>query len=204
MRAENVEPGSATQKIRDFYNSYMDADAATELGVEAIRAELDEVAAIESYDDLFRSFSTLGVYGVNSPIGVGIFSDLKDPDTNVVYLVESGITLPDRDYYLKDDEQFVKGRELFRGYVQRLFDLAGIEGGADKAESIYAIEHALAEVHWTKEENRDPVKSYNPRTPDELVQMAPDINWEVNFEAAQIPARDRYIVNQPSFFEISQ
>ncbi|MDH3925181.1 MAG: M13 family metallopeptidase, partial [Xanthomonadales bacterium] len=193
--AENVKPGSATQKIRDFYNSYMDAEAATALGIEAIRTELDQVAAIESYDELFRSFSTLGMYGVNSPIGGGIFSDLKDPDTNVVYLVESGITLPDRDYYLKDDEQFVKGRELFRAYVQRLFELAGVEGAADKADSIYRIEHALAEVHWTKEDNRDPVKSYNPKTPEELALLAPDINWEASFEAAQIPARDRYIVN---------
>jgi putative endopeptidase len=199
--ADNVEPGSATQKIRDFYNSYMDSKAANELGVEAIRTELNEVASIESYDDLFRAFSTLGVYGVNSPIGGGIFSDLKDPDTNVVYLVESGITLPDRDYYLKDDEQFVKGREFFRAYVARLFDLAGIEGGADKAEAIYALEHALAEVHWTKEDNRDPVKSYNPKTPEELAELAPDINWTASFEAAQIPARDLYIVNQPSFFE---
>jgi putative endopeptidase len=199
--AEHVEQGSATQKIRDFYNSYMDSKTANELGVEAIRAELNEVASIESYDDLFRAFSTLGVYGVNSPIGSGIFSDLKDPDTNVVYLGESGITLPDRDYYLLDDEQFVKGRELFRAYIARLFELAGIEGGADKAEALYALEHALAEVHWTKEDNRDPVKSYNPKTPEELAELAPDINWTVSFEAAQIPARDRYIVNQPSFFE---
>jgi len=198
---ENVEPGSATQKIRDYYNSYMDTETATELGVEAIRPELDEVASIESYDDLFRAFSVLGVYGVNSPIGLGIDSDLKDPNTSVVYVVESGITLPDRDYYLKDDEQFVKGRELFRAYVARLFELAGIEGGADKAEAIYALERALAEVHWTKEDNRDVVKSYNPKTPVDLAELAPNINWGVTFEAAQIPARDRYIVNQPSFFE---
>ncbi|MBT8049340.1 MAG: peptidase M13 [Xanthomonadales bacterium] len=198
---ENVEPGSATQKIRDFYNAYMDTGAATELGVEAIRAELDEIASIESYDDLFRAFATLGVYGVNGPIGGGIFSDLKDPDTNVVYLVESGITLPDRDYYLLDDEQFVEGRELLNTYIASLFELAGMEGGADKAQAIQEVEHALAKVHWTKEENRDPVKSYNPKTPDELQQLAPNINWEVTFEAGQIPARDRYIVSQPSFFE---
>jgi putative endopeptidase len=199
--AENVEAGSATQKIRDFYNAYMDSETADELGVEAIRAELNEVASIESYDDLFRAFSTLGVYGVNNPIGGYIFSDLKDPDTTVVYVVESGITLPDRDYYLLDDEQFVKGRELFRAYVARLFELAGIEGGADKAEALYTLEHALAEVHWTKEENRDPVKSYNPKTHEELAQLAPNINWDVTFESAQIPAQERYIVNQPSFFE---
>jgi len=199
--AENVEAGSATQKIRDFYNAYMDSETANELGVEAIRPELNEIASIESYDDLFRAFSTLGVYGVNTPIGGGIFSDLKDPDTNVVYVVEAGITLPDRDYYLLDDEQFVKGRELFRAYAARLFELAGIEGGADKAEALFALEHALAEVHWTKEENRDPVKSYNPKSPGELAQLAPNINWDVIFESAQIPAQGRYIVSQPSYFE---
>ncbi len=198
---ENAGYGSATQKIRDFYNSYMDAETATELGTGAIRAELDEIAAIESYDDLFRAFGSLGAYGVDGPIGGFIFSDLKDPDTTVVYLGESGLTLPDRDYYLLDDEQFVKGRELYRTYVARLFELAGIEGGADKAKSLLALEHHLAEVHWTKEDNRDPVKSYNPKTPEELQQMAPKINWEANLEASQVPGRDHYIVSQPSYFE---
>ena len=197
---EGVAPGSAEQKIRDFYNSYMDAERPNALGIEAIRTELDQVAAIRSHDDLFRQFSSLGVYGVNSPIGGGIFSDLKDPDTNVVYLAEAGITLPDRDYYLKDDEQFVRGRELYRTYVTRLFELAGIEDGADKAEALYGLEHALAEVQWPKEDNRDPVKTYNPHTPEQLAELAPGINWEVTMEAAQIPARDRYIVQQPSFF----
>ena len=198
---KNAEPGSATQKIQDYYNAYMDSATATELGVEAIRAELDEIAAIETYDDLYRVFGRLGPYGVNSPIGGGIFSDLKDPDTAVVYLVESGITLPDRDYYLKDDEQFVKGRELYRNFVARLFELAGIEGGADKAETLLALEKQLAEVHWTKEDNRDPVKSYNPKSPEELKEMAPNINWDVTLKASQVSGRDVYIVNQPSYFE---
>jgi endothelin-converting enzyme/putative endopeptidase len=197
---EGAAPGSAAQKIRDFYNSYMDAERSNAVGIEAIRTELDQVAGIRSHDDLHRQFSALGVYGVNSPIGSGIFSDLKDPDTNVVYLAEAGITLPDRDYYLKDDEQFVRGRDLYRAYVTRLFELAGIEGGADKAETLYRLEHALAEVQWPKEDNRDPVKTYNPHTPEQLAELAPGINWEVAMEAAQIPARDRYIVQQPSFF----
>jgi endothelin-converting enzyme/putative endopeptidase len=199
--AENVEYGSATQKIRDYYNSYMDSEVPNALGIEAIRGELDSIAAIENHDDLFEAFMTLKVYGVEGPIRTYINSDLKDPDTYVVYIDEWGITLPDRDYYLKDDEQFVQGRELFRNYVARLFELAGIEGGADKADRIYALEEALAEVHWTREENRDPVKSYNPRSHDELKEMAPGINWDVVVEAAQLQPRDRYIVGQPSFFE---
>jgi len=198
---KNAGHGSATQKIRDFYNAYMDAEKVNELGIDAIRTELDEIAAIESYDDLFRAFGSLGVYGVDSPIGGYIFSDLKDPDTTVVYLSESGITLPDRDYYLLDDEQFVKGRELYRTYVARLFELAGVEGGADKAETLLALEHQLAQAHWTKEDNRDPVKSYNPKSPEELQQMAPKINWDVTLQASQVLGRDRYIVSQPSYFE---
>jgi endothelin-converting enzyme/putative endopeptidase len=199
--AEVVDPGSASQKIRDFYNAYMDSEKPNALGIEAIRAELEQVAAIESYDDLFRAFAQMGVYGVSAPIGMGIFSDFKDPDTNVVYIVESGITLPDRDYYLLDDEQFVKGRELFKAYMTRLFELAGMEDGANKAEQLYSLEHKLAEVHWTKEDNRNPVKLYNPKTHDELKELAPNINWDAALEAAQIPARDRYIVRQLSYIE---
>jgi predicted metalloendopeptidase len=199
--AENVEPGSATQKIRDYYNAYMDSEKPNELGIEAIRAELDRIAAIETTDDLFRAFVTLGVYGVDSPLAAGIFSDMRDPNTNVVYIVESGITLPDRDYYLLDDEQFVKGRELFRDYVAKVFAMAGIEEGADKAEAIYDLEHALAEAHWTKEQNRNPVATYNRKTLAELEEMAPNYPWALAMEAAQIPGREFFIVRQPSFYE---
>ena len=199
--AENVEPGSATQKIRDYYNAYMDSETPNELGVEALRAELDEIAEIESYDDLFRAFANLGVYGVTAPVGAGVFSDMKDPDTNVVYIVESGITLPDRDYYLLDDEQFVEGRELYRAYVTRVFELAGIEDGAEKAEALLNLETALAEVHWTKEENRNPVKTYNRKTLAELQELAPNYPWTVMLEAAGIPEREFFIVRQPSFYE---
>ncbi len=199
-KAENVEDGTPTQKIRDFYNAYLDIETATRLGASAIQAELDDIDAMKSYDDLFRLFSTLGVQGVNNPIGSFIFSDLKDPNTNVVFLGEAGLTLPDRDYYLKDDEQFVKGRQLYLQFASELFAQAGFDSGMDRAERLLALETKLAEVHWTKEENRDPVKTYNPKTPEELQELAPDINWELSFEAAEIPARDRYIVQQPSFF----
>ncbi len=198
---KDIQQGSPTQKIRDFYNAYMDTETATRLGGDAIKAELAEIEASRSLDDIFRLFSTLGIYGVNSPIGGGIFSDLKDPDTNIVYLGQAGLTMPDRDYYLKDDDQFVKGRQLFLDYVGSIFAQAGIEGGADRAKRLLALETRLAEVQWTKEENRDPVKRYNPKTPAELREMAPKINWDISFEAAGIPTRNRYIVSQPSFFE---
>lgn len=75
----NVEPGSPTQKIRDYYNAYMDEAAATAKGIEAVREDLDSIAAIDDLDGVFSAFASLGMYGVNAPIGLGIFSDMKDP-----------------------------------------------------------------------------------------------------------------------------
>ena len=147
--AKDVANGSPTQKIRDYYNSYMDAEAVTKIGVEAIREELDAIAAIEDMDGVFRTFSKLGVYGVNSPVGIGIFSDMKDPDVNAIYVVQAGLTLPDRDYYLVDDEQFVTGRQLYLEYATNIFAKAGYENGVDRAERLMALETKLAEIMWT-------------------------------------------------------
>jgi endothelin-converting enzyme/putative endopeptidase len=199
--AESVTTGSPTQKIRDFYNSYMDAEAATAKGVSAIQTELDAISAIKAMDGVYSAFSSLGVYGVKSPIRKYIDSDLENPDVNAVYVVQSGLTLPDRDYYLKDDEQFVKGRQLYMEYVSKVFELAGYDNGADRAERLLALETSLAEVMWTKEENRDWTKRNNPMSVDELNEIAPQINWKLNFEAAQYPLSSRFLVSQPSFFE---
>jgi putative endopeptidase len=199
--AENVETGTPTQKIRDFYNSYMEAESATARGLEAIRADLDSIATIEDMDGVYSAFSSLGVYDVTTPIGFGIFSDMKDPDVNAIYMVQAGLTLPDRDYYLKDDEQFVKGRQLYMDYVTNVFELAGFEGGADRAERMLTLETSLAEVMWTKEENRDWSKRYNPMKIDELNELTPQVNWKVLFETAQFPVDATFLVSQPSFFE---
>jgi len=199
--AANVETGTPTQKIRDFYNSYMDNKAANAKGIEAIREDLDAIAAIDSMDGVFGAFSSLGVYGVSTPIGMFIDSDMKNPDNNAIYVLQSGLTLPDRDYYLLDDEQFVNGRQLYLEYVANIFDATGYSNGTDRAERLIALETRLAQVMWTKEENRDWSKRYNPMNLDELSEMSPEINWALGFEVAQIPASSQFLVSQPSFFE---
>jgi len=199
-QVENVQPGSATQKIRDYYNAYMDSDATNAKGVSPISEDLASIDAAQSHEDILRLFASLGMTGVTSPVGSFIFSDFQDANTNVVYLAESGLTLPDRDYYLKDDEQFVKGRELLHAYAQTLFELAGLEGADQIGKRILTLEKRLAEVQWTREENRDRVKQYNPMTLVQLSELAPGIDWPGYFEAALLPERETYIVMQPSFF----
>ena len=197
----DVQDGSPTQKIRDFYQSYMDLEMATKLGADAISSELADIEAAKSLDDIYRLFSTLGVYGVKSPIGQRIDTDDKDSNSTVVFLRQAGLTMPDRDYYLEDSEQYVKGRQLYLEYVDGIFSQAGIDDGAARAKRLLALETRLAEVQWTREENRDPVKSYNPMSVADLKEMAPKINWDIHLEAAGVGARNRYIIAQPSFFE---
>ncbi|NIM70184.1 MAG: peptidase M13 [Xanthomonadales bacterium] len=196
-----VEANSPTQKIRDYYNAYMDAATTNELGIEPLGAELDAIGAAGSHDDVMRLFSTLGMQGVNGPVGAFVFSDRTDPNTNVVYLSQAGLTLPDRDYYLMDDERFVQARALYLDFAARILERAGREEGADRAERLLALETRIAEAQWAREENRDPTRTHNPMTAAELAALAPRMNWALGFEAAEIPARDRYIVMQPSYFE---
>jgi endothelin-converting enzyme/putative endopeptidase len=198
---ENLTSGSAAQKIRDYYNAYMNVDVAGKLGIEAIREDMDRIAAAEDIADIFRLFGELGAAGVSSPLDLFIFSDFRDANTNVVYLNENGLTLPDRDYYLLDEVRYIAARELYREFVAELFQLAGLENGAETAETLLALETQLAEVHWTREANRDKEKQYNPHTAAELSDLSPDVEWPVYLEARQIPARDGYIVMQPSYFE---
>ncbi len=198
---EDVDAGSTAQKIRDFYNSYMDSETANSSGIAGIKAELDAINNLKTLEEAYRLIGQLSTYGVNAPFGGGIFSDLKDPDTNVVYLGEAGLTFPDRDYYLEDADRYIKARDLYKQYVSDIFKLAGIEKGAEHATDLLAFETSLAKVSWTKEENRDPVKGYNPMTLDELKVLSPKVAWEATFDGAQIPLRDKYIVAQPSYFE---
>ncbi|MBT8132590.1 MAG: M13 family metallopeptidase, partial [Gammaproteobacteria bacterium] len=202
-RRENLKSGSAAQKIRDYYNAYMDQDSADRHGIDALRDELAQIAAAENLSDIYALFGTLGIIGVDNPLGMYVFSDAKDPDTNVVYLTESGLTLPDRDYYLDDSERYATGRGLFLDYATDIFRIVGVADPAASARLQLELETRLAEAHWTREENRDPVRSYNPKTAVELRNLAPDIDWSLYFEKSLIPPRDRYIVSQPSFFAAS-
>lgn len=196
--SNEVAPGSTEQKIRDFYNSYINASDA---GLAALSNEMAQIDAIASVDDFYRVSGILARQNVTSPFGAGIFSDSKDPNVNVVYLAQSGLTLPDRDYYLKDDERYTKARDQFLGYASGVLEKIGLSDAGQRAQALLDFEKSLAEVQWTREENRNPDKRYNPKSLAELKELAPQVNWEEALTAGGIPKRDVYIVSQPSYFE---
>jgi len=198
---KRARKGSAAQKIRDYYNTYTQLAESPTVNLDGLKEEFTLIDGIASYSDLYTAFGTLGKIGIGGPLGGYIYSDLKNPDIYEVYLSQSGTGLPDRDYYLKDDEQFAKGRALYKDYISKVFTLAGRNDGVQVADELIALETKFAEYMWPKEKNRNPQARYNLRSLAELKSMAPDIEWEAFYAAAGVPLREKYIVNQPDFIE---
>lgn len=192
--------GTPAQKIRDYYNTYTELAENPTVNLSGLANELSMIQNISDHNQLVKVFAELGKIGVSNPLGGYIYSDLKNPDVYEVYLTQSGISLPDRDYYLKDDENFAKGRALYKTYLETLANLSGIDNGSQIADNLIALETQIATHMWTKEKNRDPSARYNLKTFAELQELGSEIDWTSYYETAGVPLRDKYIVNQPDYF----
>ena len=193
LAAAQSETGSLEQKVGDFYASWMDIEALDALGAAPLEAHLDKIYAIESADDLTRAYA--GLHG-DAPFGAGIIPDPADTTRYIAFVGQSGLGMPDRDYYLNEDEKFAGYREAYKTYVTTMLSLAGLDNAESRADSIIALETALAEVHWTQEDSRDIQKIYNPMSPEELAALAPEFNWTTYFEETGLSGVDTFVVAQ--------
>jgi len=191
----------AAKKLRDFYTAYLDAESANQAGLNPISGQLSTIDRAVSHHDILSLFAELAIYEVDTPVLISIDPDLNDASRYAVYLEENGLTLPDRDYYLEDGEQFVNGRSLYKKYVANLLGLANVEAGEEIAAELLALETRLAEHQWTREDNRDPNKINNPMTINQVQSLSPLVDWRSLLSARQIPEREQYIVAQPSYLE---
>src|SRR5215471_1303031 len=156
------QPGDASgRKIGDFYQSYMDEEIIDKKGIEPLRTELAAIDALASKDDLVAYFGRAGQSGIASPAGFLIAVDDKNSARYLAGVMQQGLTLPDRDYYLDDKETYRNARQALVTYVTRLFELAKLPEGAEAAQAILKLETSLAEVHWSRTELRDAEKRYN-------------------------------------------
>jgi predicted metalloendopeptidase len=198
------EHGSESQKVGDIYNSFMDVDTINARGVAAIQPELDLVAAIANRQDLSRAMAQLGRKRIMTPLGMAIYPDLKDSTRYAVYLGQSGLTMPDRDYYLEtDNENYRAAREALPLYIAAMLERAGADpaDAPARAQAVYDIEAALAKVQWDKVELRDPEKGYNPYAVDDLDQLGTNRDWSVTLPALGLENVQQLIIEQPSYFE---
>jgi len=194
--------GPEVRKIADLYNSFMDEGRADELGLKPLEGELARIDALARLSDLAPLLAHLARLGVTVPIEPSVNQDARDSTRYAVYLDQGGLGLPDRDYYLKDDDAKLKTvRDEYLQHIQKMLSLAG-QNDADKAaRAILDLETSLARLHWTKVENRNPVKTYNKTEVAKLADAAKYYDWHAYLVAGDIEDRVNYvIIRQPSFF----
>ena len=170
--------GSDEQKVGDLYKSFLDWETRDARGIEPLQAELDRINSIADYDDLAVYFAETLKRGLDAPLGTGQVADFLNPSRYAMIVSQSGLGLPDREYYFKDDEGSVRIREQYVAHVEKMFDLAELEGGADAAQTIMALETRLAAENMTKEKSRDYANNYKKYTQDQLRELMPNFNWD--------------------------
>jgi putative endopeptidase len=191
-------------KVADFYSGFMNEAAIEAAGLAPIAALLDEIDAIEDHDALAAAFGALRARGVaiTVPLSFWVDLDMSDTDRYAVYFSQSGLGMPDRDYYLLDSESMVATRAAYLAYIQRMLELAGAEPdeAADAAGRLLALETEIAERHWTRAARRDRQLTFNPRTLQALAEEASAFDWAGYLAAAGIDGQDAYIVRELSYF----
>jgi len=193
-------PGTSPRKASDYYKAFMDEAAIEAKGTAPLKAELTRLDAITDKASLARTMGTLAREGVQSPFGAYVNVDDKDPDTYRPTMFQSGLGLPDRDYYLQDTPAFVEARAKYKAHIANMLRLSGYPDPAGNAERIFAFENELAKVHWTRIDSRDADKTYNLRTTAQFATEYPGFDWAAFFAGAGLKKADSIIVSQPSAF----
>ena len=198
---EQHEAGSDAQRVGDFYKSFMDVDRANSLGDEPLKEELAAIDAIEDVPGLVKHMAYLMTIGIDGPLGLYVSQDAKDSTVYAVHLIQSGTTLPDRDYYLKHDRKTLENQVKFLDYIDRVFELSDISKPDSASDKILAIEAELAEASWPRVRIRNANERYNKFSMDELAELTPEIDFKTVFEKIETQTPEYVIVNTPSFFE---
>nr|WP_091668539.1 M13-type metalloendopeptidase [Massilia sp. PDC64] len=201
--ASNPAKGTDAQRIGDYYASFMDEAKLEQLGITPLNGELAKIAALKDKSELPALLAHLGKIGVNVPYDFGIHQDNKDSTKYVADIYQSGLGMPDRDYYLKaDDAKLADAKAKYLTHVEKMLALAGDKNAAANAKAIVDFETELAKVQWTKVELRDPIKAYNKVPLADMGKVAPDYDWNGYLQATGIAGKTTYvIVSQPTYLK---
>ncbi len=197
---ENASGSDEAKKISDVYSSFMAADVIEAKGFTPILDDLAACDAITNLPDFISTMSALEARGLGGIFGSFIYADQKDVNSNILYLAQGGISLPDESYYR--DDKYADIRSAFLAHVQSMFTLVGIANGADLAAKILALETALASHHFDAVKDRDATLTYNKLTRAEVKALMPAFDFDLYLSAGEIPSvvLDSVIVQQPPYF----
>src|SRR5579871_1282734 len=176
------------RKLRDLYDAFEDRSEIEHNGVAPVERDLAHIAHLETLSEVARAMASVPL-GTASIFGLAIGVDAKNPDAYSVYLGQSGLGLPDRDYYLRDDKALAATREAYRKYLATMLALAGLKDSESRANAIFALETKIASAQWSQADRRDRDKTYNPMPFSQLKKLAPEFPWDPFFQECGMPTK---------------
>jgi putative endopeptidase len=189
--------GTIQQKIADYYNSFLNQEAIDARGMEPVREELAQIAALRSHEETIRLIATPGI-AVNSPIAIFVGLDERNPDRYVTNMSHAGLGLPEREYYRRTDGEFPNIRSAYVAHIQRTLALAGLDNPGRRAQAVMALETQIAERHWPIADRRDRSRTYNLKTRAEVRALAPRFPWDAAFEASGLGGVQEIVISELS------
>ena len=192
------QPADLTGKVGAFYASFMDQPTVERLGASAIDPEINAIRSAPNRPTLAKLMGQSVADFYPSPFATFIDVDLKKPDIYSILITESGLGLPDRDYYLKDS--FAQQRDAYRAYAEHMLSLLNWPDPAGNAARILRLETSIARASWTKVQERDPDTQYNPVSKGGLTKLAPQFPWNDYLEGTSTADRDRFIATTNTAF----
>ncbi|WP_174291399.1 M13 family metallopeptidase [Sphingomonas bacterium] len=192
-----AQKGQGT-KIGNAYSAYLDTDAIEAKGIAPIQPWLTRIKSLDSKSGYPALIAEADRNGIGGPFGTGVGQDAKQPEIYAVGVRQSGLGLPDRDYYLKaDDAKLAATKAAYQAHIARMFTLAGEPDAEARAKAVVDFETGIAQVSWTRTESRDANKTYNKMTVAQLVQTAPGFDFAAYLKGIGTPV-DTVIVGQPT------
>jgi putative endopeptidase len=210
LQASPPSPGTEARKVADCFASFMDEAAIEAKGITPLAPDLGRITALKTKADLARELGQslrADVDALNATdmhtdrlFGLWVSPGFDTPERNIPYLLQGGLGLPDRDYYLKDDARMKEVRARYRAHVAKVLGLAGIADAEAKAARVLALELEIAKVHVSREDSGQVLKANNPWKRADFAKRAPGLDWATFFRAAGLEREETIMVWQPSAF----
>ncbi len=199
--ATDAKAGSVNQQIRDFYNSGMDSVQIESLGTDAIKPQMDAITNLSNHREVQAYVAEMHKHSVYPLFYLFSSADQKNSSMEIANLYQGGLGLPDVAYYLNEDEQSIKLRIAYTDHIRKMFVLIGVEESIanEKANTVLAMETALAKRSKSRLERRDPNGNYNRMPLSELQELSPEFDWQLYFETVGLPEPGEINVSQTDF-----
>ena len=172
--AKNAQSGTPDQQIADLYASYLDTQGRNQRGFDMLKSELNTILASKDHNDIAGK---MGKVGYARLFGTSVSVDSGNPQRYILTLTQAGLGLPGREYYLNKGEPFIGHRAAYLNYIDGVLQRAALDNTQQRAKAIFDFESQIAQQHWTPAQKRDPVKTYNVMSKDQLLKYAAGFDW---------------------------